>query len=410
MIRKNSETSLASLVKRSVCTVRKKDMTDEIPCLWSADPDGLDRWASALLAEVGPKDTSRESLENYFSQLPSILGNIGTHGFKLPNPEVSTRPIFAVRPNPASIPRGLIGEALLPPGLLYSGDAAKIRFAKFLLAKVVLDEEPTRVLDQLLLGEDCALAAALIRAGMPTSCCNETAAAYHEQLGSDLAGTAIHPLGKQIFYEEQGYEDVIILPVASEPMIAEMHRQAQSSGRWLASRKLCAVGGANPVNGGGLCNDLGGAFQLLMAEPPGAADSSLAVRMARGGRVYTRYSIRGDNIQTFTRAAPLKQIVGNSEQREKEQVAYDWFADVLMAPLLAADELVAAGTIAKGEEWAIGTYLKRNREETVGEPMAQAAAIEVFDLVARAHLSLLRHSADQRIRDVLIEKMTGALL
>jgi hypothetical protein len=410
MIRKNSETSLAAMVKRSVCTVRKKDLTDEIPSLGSADSGGLDRWASALLAEAGPKDLSRESLEAYFSQLPSILPNIGTHGFKLPNPEVTTRPIFAAKPNASPLPKGLISEALLPPGLLYSGDAAKIRFAKFLLARVVLDEEPTRVIDQLLLGENSALAAALIRAGMPTSCCKEIAAAYHEQLGSDLAGTAIHPLGKQIFYEEEGYDDVIILPIASEPMIAEMHRQAQSPGRWLASRKLCAVGGANPVNGGGLCSDLGGAFQLLMAEPPGAADSSLAARMARGGRVYTRYSIRGDSIQTFTRAAPLEQIVGNSEQREKEQAAYGWFAEVLMAPLLAADELVAAGTIAKGEEGAIGAYLKRNRADAIGKAMAQAAAIEVFDLVARTHMGLVRHSADQRIRDVLIEKMTGELL
>jgi len=410
MIRKNSEASLAAMVKRSVCTVRKKDMTDEIPSLWSADPGGLDRWASALLAEAGPKDISPEALDDYFAQLPSILANIGTHGFKLPNPEVSTRPIFADRPTPPSIPRGVVCEALLPPGLLYSGDAAKIRYAKFLLARVLLDDLPTRVLDQLLLGEDSPLAAALIRGGMPAKCCKETAAAYQEQLATDLAGTPIHPLGKQVFYEEEGCEDVIILPVASEPMIAEMHRQAQSTDRWLAARKLCAIGGANPVNGGGLCSDLGGAFQLLMAEPPGAADSSLAARMARGERVYTRYSIREDSIRTFTRAAPLDQTVGNLEKREKEQAAYDWFAEILMAPLVAADDLVTTGTMAPGERGAIGAYLKRDREQTIGEAMAQAAAIEVFDFVARTHISLLRHSVDQRIRDVLIEKMTGELL
>ena len=59
MIRKNSETSLAAMVKRSVCTVRKKDLTDEIPNLGSANPGGLDRWASELLAEAGFGETTR---------------------------------------------------------------------------------------------------------------------------------------------------------------------------------------------------------------------------------------------------------------------------------------------------------------------------------------------------------------
>jgi hypothetical protein len=410
MLKRNSATSLASMVERSVCTVKKKDMTDEIPCLSSSDPSGLDLWAQALLAQAGPKEMSSHSINTYFSQLPAILHNIGTHGFKLPNPEVTTRPFFAAKASPWDTTEGLVGETLLSSGLLYSGDAAKIRFAKFLLAKVMFDEQSTRVLDQLLIGPEGALAAALIRAGMPASCCNAIANAYEQQVTNDLARTPIHPLTKQVFYEEEGFDDVIIVPVASEPMIAEMHRQAQIPGRWLASRALCAVGGANPVNGGGLCSDMGGSFQLLMAEPPEALDPSLTTRLARGGRVYTRYSIREDSIRTFTLSAPLEQAVGNLDKRQKEQAAYDWFASVLMAPLLEADEFMAGCRIETGEKGAIGAYLNRNREEVVAESIAKAAAIEVFDLVARTHKSLNSHTADQRIRDVLIKKMAGELL
>lgn len=410
MIKKNSETSLASMVERSLCTLRKKDMTDEIPCLSSSDPSEVDLWARELLAQAGPKEVTSQNLDNYFSQLPSLLSNIGTHGFKLPNPEVTTRPFFAANSSSLPIPAGLLGETLLPSGLLYSGDAAKIRFAKFLLAKVVLDGQPTRVVDQLRIGQEDALAAALIHAGMPASCCKAIADAYEQQAENDLAVTPIHPLSKQIFYQEEGFDDVIIVPVASESMIAEMHRQAQSPDRWLASRTLCAVGGANPVNGGALCSDIGGSFQLLMAEPPAASDSSLAARIARGGRVYTRYSIREDSIRTWILSAPLDQAVGNLTRRQKEQEAYDWFATVLMAPLLEADHLLASGTIKTGEKGAIGAYLTRNREEGLSESMAKAAAIEVFDLVARTHKSLNHHTADQRIRDVLIEKMIEELL
>jgi hypothetical protein len=254
------------------------------------------------------------------------------------------------------------------------------------------------------------MVAALSRNGMPESCCKEVSDAYQVHLKQDLAKVPIHPLTKQVYFEEEGCEDVILVPVAAETIIREIHRQSQTGGRWLASRTLCAVGGANPVNGGSLCNDLGGAFLLLMAEPPNRTDPSLAARLKRGGKIYTRFSIRQEDIMTFIKAAPLEQLVGNDEKIKKELNAYNWFAGVLLAPLIDARHLTDDGILHSGENGAIGRFLDQCEGERNDPSVVADAVADVFNYIAQTYKELSAHSADSTCRAFLIEKMTEALL
>lgn len=406
----SKEAVLSGEITRSICTVRKKDMPENVPRLDSAQQEGIGLWATEFLTQTGPKDGKIESFPQFFANIPAVIRKIGTHGFKLPNPDVSTPPVFRdFNPENASM-CGILYETLLPETLIYSGDASQIRLAKFLIAKISLDSQETCVLYELIKGDKSPVTAALIKCGVPQSVCDLAAEFFVLRDQQNLSKIPVHPLTKQIFFEEEGKDDLVLIPVAPESMIAELHSQSQIPGRWLASRSLCAIGGANPVNGGSLCSDLGGAFQLLQAEPPKLSDQSLAARIKRGGRIYTLYSIPATDILTFTRTARLNEVIGNQDRRIEEIATYEWFAETMLSPLIEADLLIAAGSSAKGEEGGIARYLQRNRNELVTDEIAFDASADVFDIVVKNNKILREHIADSRIRAVLIEKMTEVLL
>lgn len=403
--------SLAGQVRRSLSTVLKKDMPDEIPHLRSDEHATIEAWARELMEQSGPKKIGAEELEKFFN-LANILGLLlGTHGFKIPNPDVDTPPIFSdIGADTGELPPGLLHERLLPRPLIYSGDASQIRMAKFFLAKVVIDNQPTTVLQELAKGENAPITRALINCGMSKDVCQAAEVFVELEKNQVLKTIPVHPLTKQIYFEQEGQSEVLLIPVASESMIAELHHQAvKKSIRWLP-RKLCAVGGANPVNGGALCSDLGGAFQILEAAPPRRRDDSLQARLVRGQSVYTRYSIASTDVMTFVKEAALDEKIGNKKLRQEENARYEWFADLLTVPLRAADELVEAGVKSDGETSAIGTYLRRNRLHPADEQDARGAAVEVLEHVTSHHRSLHDHISDARIREFLIDKMTEELL
>jgi hypothetical protein len=404
--------TLESQVMRSLSTVRKKDMSVDPPTLSSTDDAALGIWAAELMIQAGPKKTDEKDVLDFFKSIPLVLKTIGTHAFKLPNPDVSTVPIYSdfqsLLGANRSIP-GVLYEDLLPENLVYAGDASKIRLAKFLLAKINLDGQLTSVLDQVLLGSDSSITKALVKAGMPTLAIDLVAQVKDMRAQQSIKSIPVHPLTKQIYFEEEGFDDVMLIPVASERMIAEMHHQASVSGRWMASRALCAVGGANPVNGGALCSDLGGAFQILEASPPNTPDVSIAGRITRGGNLYTPYSVSDTDVLTFVKCAGLEQSVGNAKQRATEIKNYEWFADVLLAPLLAADAHVHDG-LSSQEHGAIGNYLRRDVNSEVQNDLAQDVSVAVLDYIVKNNKSLRAHISDVHIRSMLIEKMTEALV
>jgi len=403
--------TLESQVTRSLSTVRKKDMPKDSPALSSADGVSLASWAAELMTQAGPKKSGEQDVLDFFESIPLVLKTIGTHAFKLPNPDVSTVPIYSDFPHPAGARSmsGVLHEDLLPENLVYAGDASKIRLAKFLLAKIALDGQATNVLNQVLLGLDSSITKALIKAGMPEFAIEMVAQLKDMRAQQSLKSIPIHPLTKQVYFEEEGFEDVMLIPVASERMIAEMHTQASVPGRWMASRALCAIGGANPVNGGALCSDLGGAFQIIEAAPPNSPDVSIAGRMGRGANVYTQYSVADTDILTFMKSAGLEQTVGGAKQRDAEIRNYEWFANALIAPLLAADEHIDDG-LSSQERGGIGNYLRRDRSIEVQIDLAQEAAVAVLEYIVQKNKSLRAHISDVQIRSMLIEKMTEALL
>jgi hypothetical protein len=386
-------------------------MPETSPSLVTSDQEHIDLWAKELLAQAGPKDGKLESYPAFFSQIPSVIRKIGTHGFKLPNPDVNTPPVFMeVIRQTRKLP-GILCEGLLPETLIYSGDASQIRLAKFLLAKITLDSINTCVINELIVGSESPVAAALIRCGVPAGACDMASEFPTLRSQQDLIKLPIHPLTKQIYFEEEGKEDVLLIPVAPESLIAELHGQSQQPGRWLASRALCAIGGANPVNGGSLCSDMGGAFQLLQAEPPKFTDQTLQTRVARGGPVYTKFSVSNTDVLTFIHTAGIKQTTGNKDKRDTERSTYQWFAQTMLSALIEADNLVAEQDAKPEKETGgIAAYLQRNREEAVSLDIALDAANDVFDIVVKYNPSLRQHIADTHIRAMLIQQLVEVLL
>lgn len=410
----HGEPSLAQKVSRSLSTVRKKDMVEEVPDLHSGDVESLLEWARELMTQSGPKEATPAGLEKFFKTTNEVLSLIGTHGFKIPNPDVATAPFFSDA-EPVSIREGLLHERLLHKQYVYSGDASQVRLAKFLLAKVKVDGKESNVLNELVQGASNPVAQALIAAGMPDAVCEQVQALKELQASSRLEMVPVHPLTKQIYFEEEGQEDILLIPVTSEAMVIEMQRQAvhpKNTARWLASRKLCAIGGANPVNGGALCSDIGGAFQLLEAAPPLAFDKSLLARLDRGGRIYTSYSISNADVLSFVKLASLEDKEGNVKERQEQSDLFAWFASVLVAPLLEADGLIAETLVEEvsGEKDSMGRYLRRDRSIDVNEDLAQEAASEVLALIVKTHEKLRDHVSDVRIREALIQNMKEALL
>lgn len=402
---------LSAQVTRSISAIKKKDMPDTSPSLASTDQAQIELWAKELLSQAGPKDGNLESYPAFFAQIPAVIRKIGTHGFKLPNPDVNTPPVFMeVIRQTRKLP-GILCEGLLPETLIYSGDASQIRLAKFLLAKVTLDGIETCVINELIVGTESQVTATLIRCGVPATACDMASEFPVLRSQQDLKKLPIHPLTKQIYFEEEGKEDVLLIPVAPESLIAELHSQSQQPGRWLALRALCAIGGANPVNGGSLCSDIGGAFQLLQAEPPKFSDQTLQQRVARGGPVYTKYSVSNTDVLTFIHTAEINQTTGNKDKRDTERSAYQWFAQTMLAALLEADNMVIEqNATPEKETGGIADYLQRNHADQVSPELARDAANDVFDIVVKNNPSLRQHIADTHIRAMLIQQMVEVLL
>ena len=412
---------LKAQVARSISTIRtqpkkgKTPMADSPPILFSTKRVQLDLWAKELLDQSGPKtkDGEAESYKSFLAKVPSVLNNIGTHGFKLPIPEVDTQPIYADSSLKKQKIPGVLCEGDLsePCTLIFSGNGGDIRVAKFLLAQITLDSIKTSVLNELIKGTESQITAALIRCGVPSIICDMVSDFNNLRLQQDISRLPIHPLTKQIYFEEEGKEDVLLIPVAPESLISKLHSQAQKPGRWLALQGLCAVGGTKPLNGGPLCNDLGGRFQLLQAVPPEFGDRSLQSRVTRGGTVYTKYSVSNTDVLTFIHAAGIEQVTGNKRKRDDERLAYQWFAQTMLAALLETDNLVAARAINPPKEsGGIGLYLQRNRDEPVSADVAIDAAHGVFDIVVKYNQNLRQHIADTHIRATLINMMVEILL
>ena len=414
-----SELSLPQAVERSLSTVRKKgkkqgstrqaDMAEHPPALLATDTKSLEVWAAELLKQVWPKPL--EEMKALFADASTVLYSIGTHAFKLPNADVDTRPIFADFPL-EPLPAGLLHERLLPKHYVYSGNSQNIQAGKFLLAKIRLDGKETNVFEQLTLGFENSVVKALLKAGLPLEVCVKVKQLSEEKPHS-FESVPVHPLTKQVYFEAEGEEDVLLVPVASEAMIVEFQHQAmfpKNTGRWLALRRVCAVGGANPVNGGALCSDFGGAFQILEAVPPQMQDMNLARRIKRGAAVYIRSSIANSDVLTFVSSSHLTGKTGNAKDRDAEQALYSWFAQILGGPLIQADSLAAAGLEITGEAGAIGDYLRRDRFACTQEELALAAVLEIVKKICQQHERLRNHLADSCVRDNLIEKMKEALL
>jgi len=407
------EEILALQVTRSISAVKTKDCADTFPSVDSSDPSAIDVWAKELLKQSGPKDTSHASILEFFSQLESTLSNIGTHGFKLPNSKVSMKPIFRDEALPIEKFDGIISEALIPQVLVYSGDSSLLRIAKFLLAKVTIDNVNTNVLSELIIGIESHISSALIRCGVPNTVFDHVKLFIERKNNQDLSKLSIHPLIKQIYFEEEvdGNNDVLIIPVASESLIAEIYNHIRQSNGWLANQKVCAIGEANPVNGGILCSDLGGVFKLLYAEPPKAIDKSLHTRLKRNGNVYFKYDIDNTDINTFIKYARIEQTTGNINIRDKEIALYKWFSNILLAPLLRADYIIEDGIpVPICESSSIIAFLSRNRSEPIAENLAENVAIDVLNAVFKYHPSLKTHVSIMKIRDFLIAQMKETIL
>lgn len=405
------KTELGAQIDRSICMIRKKDMPEHWPSLVSTDKEKIILWAKEIFAQTVFEKSKDKDVPAFFQRTAAVIKRIGTHGFKLPNADVDTPPVFAQIDKQSKNPIGILCDGMLPETLTYSGGAGDMPLAKLLLAKITLDGIQTNVINELIEGIKSPITAALIECGMPEAACNMASEFPTRRSQQDLTKIPIHPLTKQIYFEEEGQEDVILIPVAPESLIAELHNQAQQPGRWLALRTLCAIGSTKPQNSGSLCNDMRGAFQLLQAIPPQFTDQSLQSRVARGGQIYTKYSVSSTDVLTFIHTVGIKQTTGNKNQRNTERTAYQWFAQTMLGALLETDTLVAETSMQiKKESDGIAAYLKRNREEEVGPELARDAANDVFDIVIKNNPNLRQHIADTQIRTMLIQQMIEVLL
>ena len=399
----SKERAMEKLVEQSVSSIKKKGMSNEVPALLSEDGSGIDMWSKALLSVAGPK--KEKELTSFFATLHSAVYGMGNFGYKLPNPDVSTRPFFVSGELMPPERGGVICPGLLPLGLIYSGNSGQIRKAKFLMARLSIDGRATNVLQEMLSGAG-PVVAALERAGMPAATLKQVASAFESR--GDPLSEPIHALTKQVFFEEEGHEDMLLLPIISESMISTLRTQSQKEKQWLPTM-ICAVGGTKPINGGNLCCDIAGKFSLVMADAPGRVDSTLAARLSRNGKVFSKYSINEVDVHTFVANISLTKVVASFDRRNTENRLYEWFAQVLAAPVISADELIDAGVTACGERAEIGAYLQRDRSLPVSEELAQRVAAEIIEVVAKGHKDFVTYAANETVQRVLIAKLTEVL-
>lgn len=411
-------------IKRSMSTVRKKDTGNLFPDLFSDNEALMAFWAKALLLSCIKskldKDESGESagtgdkyLTKLFSDLPLAARFIGNVGFKTPNPLVDTPPLI-ITDLPASPPDGVVGTdwAGMPMG--YFGPSVIITAGRMLIARIVLDGVATTVFEQIAKAPDGAVVRALKTAGIPDETLRLIAGCYYATVSIPLRTLPIHPLSKQVYFEEDGEEEILIQPVTSSSLI-ESFWNANRNGMPLreipyGSRMFCRVGGGNPVNGGDLSLSITGGFPLLTAAPPNRYFASLQKTIRSGKPIYNQYAVRKECILTFVKSAPKESSVGNLLERKEEHALYEWFAGVLANQIVEAERLVANDpSLEVADDGAISEFLNRDRTQSIEVGLLERVATAIIVAVAIHAKDLKPFVADPVIHRLLCNYITKEL-
>lgn len=288
-------------IRRAIRVIAKReDINAPVVQLNSLDQEQIEKFIRQVHSEIfGKKDIAFES-EKMQSGLLSAISGMGTVNFKAPDAQVDTLPIWG---ETQTSPKGYFGEAdiHIERPVLFGGNAALLGFAGFLTASYQLDGKVKCILTSIL--DHDAVSKAVVRLGVYC----ETLAKIQQRVAEDqqrsLVNVPIHPLSKQVYWESEQEETILLVPVSGDRLVAEVQRRLkEKSDSYIPQQTRISVGGTKPGNAGKVYLDNGGA-SLLTALPP-SPQTNLLQRLHIFATCFGTDTIPYDVLQHFLYVVP----------------------------------------------------------------------------------------------------------
>lgn len=327
--------TLTRIAARAARTIPKKDDIDiPLPRFNSDDLADLRAFVQALwqASSCGQKMTlSDPATESGFLR---VVPKIGTINFKSPDAQVDTAPLWA---GDMKVPRGHIGEGNIhiQKPLIFSGNSADAGFASFLTTSFYLNDQISCILLSII--ADDAVGLALTMEGLSVATVKAIQQAATKAQDRDLATVPVHPLTKQVFWESDKAEPVLLITASADRMVGELHRRLkEADGHYIPNRISIRVGGTKPANAGATYNEIGGAVPLLMALPPKRMKESpetIATRLKKTGTIFGFFGSKvaeQEVLAHFLKAVPETPEYRPQREREAEANAFHLLAEALL--------------------------------------------------------------------------------
>lgn len=309
-----------------------KESAADIPSFSAGDPDldkRLSEWLAVVVANASTSKKSPFSVDKVTEGdwVISING-IGSVNWKIPDARVSTpSSIFESSFTDHGIPVVCTGSTLIERPYVYVANAMQTPIAKFLLATCLIDGVATSPLSVAVHQRSSRLFSHLVNAGFTEELMDlvrdifDTKKALQHEL-------PIHPLTKQIFFCEEGADDIILAIGSDDGLLGEFNRRQEAAG-WIPGKVRVMVSGMNPVNAGLVISEKGG-LRVICAQAPIARfepNERIAYAIRTGGRLYRPSFISDATVKRFLECVPETVVVQPFEKREAESASYRQVAD-----------------------------------------------------------------------------------
>lgn len=325
------------IAARAARTVPKKDdISIPLPRLCTANNEELRIFVRAQWQASSCGQKMALSDPGAASGFLRVAPKMGTVNFKSPDAQVDTAPLWS---GEMRIPQGYIGEGNIhiQKPLIFSGNSTDAGFASFLAASFYLDDQISCVLLSIIAGD--AINHALIAEGLSADATDAIRRAAKLAQSRNMASVPIHPLTKQVFWESDDAEPMLLITASADRMVGELHRRMmEADSYYIPNRISICVGGTKPGNAGAVYNEIGGGgpVSLIMALPPSRINDtpeSIASRLKKTGTIFGffgRLRTEQEALTHYLNAVPEMPEHRTRQARREEAEAFHLLAEALI--------------------------------------------------------------------------------